>query len=471
MEDQCIGNPVAGPVLQDSDGGWLSNDSPNKGDLSLSEGNFEDQLVTNRPPSPSEGSSSADNADNAEEQGLPKTLSDVNPGGNFGSINLAVAFKNMAGNTEPMQQNHGAVLFAAIAQLQTWMAQRDQPKDTNEGEPKAQHDYERQERPGALVKLHLLIREHAKLMMGRTDLEEVNGCLPITSVEMQHIQLWARNPARFGGPTEDEFKLFLDFDNTTAPQRKLARTWNKRAGNIFTKSFLEKHPSYEEEEDVVRTHFQTHVRKALTKQYTNFIKPMDAADVAELRKRFAIEQRRINRHNRRIKTCAFFKAYPDMARYHQYLKHEMPWKVTSGDESDSVGPDEIQRRRLVISRIQWRAEEVRGWMQTLDSLDLALRFTNGARPTPGSFPRPRFDPLKFDPPRDLQETWSTGYVPGLPENFYDKAWLESLPPHDREELKPLPPVSLEFPNEVIDFAQTAARVLNRDTLPRPSQPS
>lgn len=117
---------------------------------------------------------------------------------------------------------------------------------------------------------------------------------------------------------------------------------------------------------------------------------------------------------------------------------------SEGDESDESEGD-ASNKKLVITKLPWRAHGIRAWMQTLDNLDLVHRFEDGVRSTPGNFPRPRSDPQLEDPPRVVVETRRHRPVKGLPRNFYDSKWLGKLPEYEVDRLSIQPPIDLTFP--------------------------
>lgn len=130
-----------------------------------------------------------------------------------------------------------------------------------------------------------------------------------------------------------------------------------------------------------------------------------------------------------------------MGVFYKLFQTSISWAACSGDESGEADSD----TELLITKLPWRAPQIRTWMQTLDNLDLVHRFQDGLRSSPGNFPRPRRDPQLHDPPQPLIENRRCLPVKGLPRNFYNNNWLKSLPPYETSRLNVQPPVDLSFP--------------------------
>lgn len=118
------------------------------------------------------------------------------------------------------------------------------------------------------------------------------------------------------------------------------------------------------------------------------------------------------------------------------LKDQVPWQALSGDEGNK--DDMI----MPITKLPWRAAQIRNWAQFLDDYALAERFHNGKQRTLGRLPILRYDPELEDPPRVLNERHYTQAPKGLPENFYDAAFLQD----HRGDLEVAPMVDLSIPD-------------------------
>ena len=91
-----------------------------------------------------------------------------------------------------------------------------------------------------------------------------------------------------------------------------------------------------------------------------------------------------------------------------------------------------------MPKLNWRSDEVRGFLRRLDSLALIKHWAKrggGFRARPGTFPRARTDSnnIKHRDP-----------VPGLPKNIYQSNYLDTLTEKDYQGLEVGPAVSLNL---------------------------
>jgi hypothetical protein len=77
-------------------------------------------------------------------------------------------------------------------------------------------------------------------------------------------------------------------------------------------------------------------------------------------------------------------------------------------------------------------------MRSLDAVHLSGRYKDG-KCGRGSVPRERYPSLKHKP---------TTPTPGLPINFYNKSWWESLEEDEKKSLDASESLNLELPDEV-----------------------
>jgi hypothetical protein len=117
----------------------------------------------------------------------------------------------------------------------------------------------------------------------------------------------------------------------------------------------------------------------------------------------------------------------------------------SGDETDKGGRQPIRgQRKFLVIQPHWRSQEVTKWLRVIDNLYKVSRFSSNGRASPGNWVRQRIDLGRVDfhrPP-----------VTGLPENFYDKAWLHGLSQEEVDYLGMQPSVSLEHSAKVLRCA-------------------
>ncbi|KAJ2925464.1 hypothetical protein H1R20_g11631, partial [Candolleomyces eurysporus] len=258
------------------------------------------------------------------------------------------------------------------------------------------------------------------------------GVPPITTVPSSRVTRFLAQPDL--GPTAQNFQLFLDFASLESPQaRKAANAWNRRAGEVFVQSFIqfEKQVLHEEEdEDAV-----TAMRKA------------------------AKEQLRRSRCERRIDVLKACDKDPAMKRLYKFAAANLSWKCCSGESTDTQGES-------AITVLPWRARRIRSFMRTLDLLHLAIRFPINHSRSAGRLPKARYDPQTLDPPREpVKEVAYFQYVTGLPANFYDEEWLESLSQFERDHVNPGQPIDLTIPRHIVVEAEAAATLRGKKTRP------
>jgi len=103
-------------------------------------------------------------------------------------------------------------------------------------------------------------------------------------------------------------------------------------------------------------------------------------------------------------------------------------------EDESSGEDS----GYSIKRIEWRSAEVTIFMRSLDAIYLSGRFTEG-KCGRGSMPRERYPSLRqgFTTPK-----------PGLPLNFYNRAWWEVLGEDEKRSLDVRTSLGLQLSKDV-----------------------
>lgn len=113
----------------------------------------------------------------------------------------------------------------------------------------------------------------------------------------------------------------------------------------------------------------------------------------------------------------------------------------SEDEGDQVegeipqsGP---QRRRYKITTLEWRSPDVTQWLRTMDLVYIGTRFYDDGTPMPGNQARERYPSNKTQIGRPIQ---------GLPRNFYNAEWLQTLSPDDLADLDVQPEIDIAFTN-------------------------
>ena len=116
----------------------------------------------------------------------------------------------------------------------------------------------------------------------------------------------------------------------------------------------------------------------------------------------------------------------------------------SGDESE----EDSRCKRFLITKLPWRSEEFEQFLADLDIAQLSTRWTAAGSWSKGNMPHVREG-------RGRQRSRPDGRcdaVEGLPRNFYDEDWLQSLQENDAEEVTRLDiqaPVDITLPERVV----------------------
>ena len=116
-----------------------------------------------------------------------------------------------------------------------------------------------------------------------------------------------------------------------------------------------------------------------------------------------------------------------MARFEKYIEILDRGGGMSEDEPDWRSASGKIANSYIVVRPAWRSEEITSWLQVIDNVYLARRFTADGRVTPGNWIRNRVRSGRVDR--------TAVPIKGLPVNFYDKEWLMSLPPKKRRALR------------------------------------
>jgi hypothetical protein len=263
----------------------------------------------------------------------------------------------------------------------------------------------------------------------------------------EEVQHFARSRNRIDGPSVEDFRLDLA---TSA----LSSAWNKHAAKVFARSFIQTGWYSCDDEDFIRETFRTHLI-TLRKQYRDFLaedddNESDAMDALDRQRAKAREQRRrnVSKHcfflcyakiglqlyNRRREAC---NVSPDLRRFVP-LWDTLSFEAMSGDETDHAGRSDP---RYAITRLPWRSTAVECFLRTFDKLHLVTRFTVTGRARRGAFPHHRISSKR------VENHWKP--VAGLPINFYDQAWLETIDDYERQDLKAKPQLDLTFTPSIL----------------------
>ncbi len=118
----------------------------------------------------------------------------------------------------------------------------------------------------------------------------------------------------------------------------------------------------------------------------------------------------------------------------------MSKEACSEDEASAMN-NRIHYRKI---RPAWRstAPDVDAWFKAFDHLHMSTRFHKNGKRKPGRIPRHRF------PASASQASNTKIYPKGLPRNFYDETWLDTLDDFEKEQLKIRAPIDLIFDDDV-----------------------
>ncbi|RXW11421.1 hypothetical protein EST38_g14434 [Candolleomyces aberdarensis] len=295
-------------------------------------------------------------------------------------ISSEAAFRTYAGSHKPLEEHHIALMLKAFRLSQAKAVARSPPTDsegeqTNETGLPPILSLEPKPRGSTANLRQRRIRKRVFELMGRE--EAPLGPTPITTVEPPLVKRWVRSnfKNRFG-PSIDNFELYLDFEDIGSEERQQANAWNEAAAHTFAVDFIERYPEYSKIQDLIVKNFLTHTI-TLKKHYKQYMNDDPHANAESLKDK-ACRQRRMNRVARRRNICKHYIGDPTMNTFYQLFKTKISWAACSGDESEDGDSD----RELLITTLPWRAARIRDWMQTLDNLDLVLRFEDGLRSTP-----------------------------------------------------------------------------------------
>jgi len=94
-----------------------------------------------------------------------------------------------------------------------------------------------------------------------------------------------------------------------------------------------------------------------------------------------------------------------------------------------------KRRRYKVVKMQWRSMEVTKWLRTMDLVYVGTKFYEDNTAVPGNQFRQRY-------PSDATQIGQP--IVGLPRNFYDAAWLQTLSPEQLAVLDIQPGFDINF---------------------------
>lgn len=137
------------------------------------------------------------------------------------------------------------------------------------------------------------------------------------------------------------------------------------------------------------------------------------------------------------------ESHKDMERFRKYIDILAEGGGMSDDEPDprSTTARAKGSRKYFVIRPGWRSREVTNWLRVMDHVYLDHRFAADGRTTRGKWTRNRVQSPKVDQTAQA--------IKGLPSNFYDRAWLESLSPKKRRRLDVKEAIDLTHTKEMM----------------------
>lgn len=113
----------------------------------------------------------------------------------------------------------------------------------------------------------------------------------------------------------------------------------------------------------------------------------------------------------------------------------MSHAALSDDESDHENGANLGRSRYAIVKEAWRSDELIKWLRTIDLLAFGEKWGGRNVAQRGNGRR-----LRIHSTRSKDGL----AVSGLPENCYDRGWLNSLNDWERKHLNIQPPLDMSF---------------------------
>ncbi|KAH9931480.1 uncharacterized protein B0H18DRAFT_872176 [Fomitopsis serialis] len=193
--------------------------------------------------------------------------------------------------------------------------------------------------------------------------------------------------------TDEDFR----FDVVGTPRSP----WNLSAADVFTQSFMAKHPGLQKE-DVVRSAWIRHSQR-LREQYQDQMK--DPAALASQQSHVRQQERKRTLFAQRRAITVYVLS--DIEPRARDLVDALGVHGMSSDESDhELGEGQAT---YFIKNVKWRSPALLVWLRELDSLHLWVRYRAGFSASEGNWPHFRVDGRRnsLRPP-----------IRGLPKNCY-----------------------------------------------------
>ncbi|KAI1783900.1 hypothetical protein LXA43DRAFT_902667, partial [Ganoderma leucocontextum] len=253
-----------------------------------------------------------------------------------------------------------------------------------------------------------------------------NAYSPITSASAAQVTRFKRGTGE--GPSLNNF--CVDFKGTPR------NTWNQAAAEVFAQSLVSSGWTRCQDVDMIKELFFIHLntlKGTFQKQSHDGTEQQEDLEKEQQARR---DRRRRGTRDRRSEACDL---HEDLVRFKQAWK-SLSWEVCSGDESESGKSDDDGY--YAVTTLPWRSREVIQWCGPFDVVSLLNHYKSDGKAKRGNLPRQR---RRGGTRVDRKSV----PVKGLPLNFYDAAWLDTLHDDARKALDIQPSMELKHTDAVV----------------------
>lgn len=302
------------------------------------------------------------------------------------------------------------------------------------------------------------VRQHSLVLLGRKNKQSPVPPPP----EPEAIQVFSETGR--GGPKGQPGQLRLDLEGP------IRSPWNKRAARCFRKHFQQCGLYADWPKGDIEVAFLRHT-ETIRSHYLRDKGTITLEDVVERNDRASRNNRKKNVGNVRMRVRLVdslkpqltdrrrivCRAHKDMERFEKYIDTLDRGGGMSEDEPDwRSAPGKVPTNYFVV-RPAWRSAGVTSWLQVIDNVYLARRFTTDGRVTAGNWIRNRIRSGRVDQ--------TAAPIKGLPVNFYDKEWLRLLPAKKKRGLRATEAVDLSHTEEMIRCVSVLSSSTKKSDFP------
>ncbi|KAL1725163.1 hypothetical protein EV714DRAFT_277780 [Schizophyllum commune] len=312
-----------------------------------------------------------------------------------------------------------------------------------------QKTYEKRRRPQRRKLLVALVREQTRESMQRSRKEPLrNDHLPHPE-DLKQFELTGDTEY---GPTIHNLKIDIGRGGTAGP-------WNDRAAELFAPEFLSKYDVDEVTdwtETEIQAAFKSHLRNLRREMSNNLKADLNPRyDTKEVQSRARRKARAYNEYNRRINGWRQFATDESVKPHLKFWREHHHEDLVSDSYSDYEGGKHYFCRAVA----HHRNPALSAYFRLPALLQLASHYQDDGRKTVGHLPHFR----DYNPRPRLVRKERTPI--GLPQNFYDPAFLERLPLAQRRALKIAPSMRVDFPAYILRHASRFAHIKSDNDVP------